>query len=360
MMDHRTQGTFLGAIVILGMIGLTQLVIFALQTTNKASQHSQRGPEVVTPVLDNAQAPAPPSAETDPARITPVSDPVEKIRSHDMITTETFRESTPLLIETLLNQARELRYEGQHVNALLRLREARLIDPRHPLVLAEIAATYERMDDPDQARVFWQELAELGESAGVLLELAQHRLGLRRSSSRPAQPGDRFSTAAAALQADLGDEESAINQDAVIRFRDIREERNEAPEGDVFITLRLEVEGREDVQVLPRSVYVLVLFYEILNDKDVVPTSARVAHHWVSLPADWAGEDRVEILEVDYHLDPAALNQEEPVSEEALAGRRSYHGYIARLYYENILQDFSADPVLLLNQFPPSTALPVE
>jgi hypothetical protein len=39
---------------------------------------------------------------------------------------------------------------------------------------------------------------------------------------------------------------------------------------------------------------------------------------------------------------------------------RSYFGYVVRVYYKGDLQDMRADPVKLLNQYPPPLTLPNE
>ena len=96
--------------------------------------------------------------------------------------------NAPPLITALLDQARELRFRGDMVNALMKLREARLIEPRNGSVLAEIAATYEKMENRDQAQTYWRELRSLGDSAGVLRELADYKLGRGTAQAAGSDP----------------------------------------------------------------------------------------------------------------------------------------------------------------------------
>jgi hypothetical protein len=353
--DRRSLGAQQAAIWILGILGLAQVGIFLFMAGN-----GRPGDRSVTPEVEPPMAPAPevaagvpqmrlPGAESLPeAAPQPPPELFPEKPEHELITEEDFRRTTPALIEEQLEQARELRFEGDNFNALLRLREALLMEPRHPLVLAETAGTYEKMEDPEQARVFWKKLYDLGESAGVLRELARMRLSGQAGAEffGDALPGEGLGGPGRE-----GPQRFHAKPGAPIYFTDITEERNQGPEGDTFITLRLEVAARPGVEVRPRLVYVLVLFYEILNGRDIVTTNARVEHHWVSLPANWAGPDRAEILEVDYHL-PAAI------TAEPGGDARAYHGYIARMYYDDRLADFAGEPASLLNQFPPSSTPP--
>jgi hypothetical protein len=356
--DRRSLGTQQAAIWILGFLGLMQLLAFLVR---QPEPQPVPVPEPDAPgIHGDTLEPAEPGLrmrlpETDLGQQNqnPAPTPEDLFAptpDHELITDEEFRQTTPALIEEQLNQARKLRFEGDHFNALLRLREALLMEPRHPLVLAETAGTYEKMEDPEQARVFWKKLYDVGESAGVLRELARMRLsGQAGMGQSRLFEGNLASGSKPGLQAADGPRFNA-KPDSPIYFTNIAEERNQGPEGDTFITLRLEVAARPEVEVQPRQVYVLVLFYEILNGRDIVTTSARVEHHWVSLPANWAGPDRTEVLEVDYHL--------APVTGEQGGDVRDYYGYIARMYYDDRLADFAADPVSLLNQFPPSSTPP--
>jgi hypothetical protein len=137
-------------------------------------------------------------------------------------------------------------------------------------------------------------------------------------------------------------------------------ESNEDATGGDFMTLRLVVGARQNVEISPRDVFVLVFFYEMVDGQYIVQTNADVPYHWIDLPANWQGPRREETLEVDYYLPGGESVVENAPLGEDLGGSRDYYGYIARIYYKSELQDAVAEPISLLNQFPPQTTLPLE
>ena len=273
-------------------------------------------------------------------------------------------DNSPSVVTALIEQARDLRFRGDIFTALIKLREAKLIEPRNPMVLAETAATYEQLEVPDEATKFWKELYNLGEGAGVMRDLAAFKLRMMNSlamANRQAELG---------VEAVSGSERDThgLRPNAAIGFRDIVKEENVAPDDEVFITVRLKVSSRPGGSVDASEVAILVYFYEVIDDEYIVQTNADVAYHWISLPADWRDSDNTEVLEVDYHQKAFekeaadASKEEEETTEEKEEGEgessREFYGYIARIYYKGDLQDVAAEPVSLLNQFPPPNTLP--
>jgi hypothetical protein len=93
-----------------------------------------------------------------------------------------------------------------------------------------------------------------------------------------------------------------------------------------------------------------VLFFDILNNQNVVQTAANVSSRWLTAPADWVDSDTEE-LAVDYQLP-----RPEPRTREV----RKFFGYIVRIYYKKELQAASADPERLGQQYPAPPTLPKE
>ena len=61
-----------------------------------------------------------------------------------------------------------------------------------------------------------------------------------------------------------------------------------------------------------------------------------ITHADVTVPYDWKfGTERID---VEYFL-PTLTDE-----ETALNGKREYYGYVVELYYQNVLQDFVANP----------------
>jgi hypothetical protein len=85
-----------------------------------------------------------------------------------------------------------------------------------------------------------------------------------------------------------------------------------------------------------------VFFFDRVNNERVALTIApEPVESWQTAPVDWNGTGE-ELLDVVYHL--PALS----AAEIQQHGRRSYYGYMLRLYYNNKLQDVAAEPRDLL------------
>jgi hypothetical protein len=85
-----------------------------------------------------------------------------------------------------------------------------------------------------------------------------------------------------------------------------------------------------------------VFFFDKVNGGHVAQTIApEPVEAWQSTPVDWSGSGE-ETLDVVYHL--PALS----AAEIQQHGRRTYYGYMLRLYYNNKLQDVAAEPRDLL------------
>jgi len=99
-----------------------------------------------------------------------------------------------------------------------------------------------------------------------------------------------------------------------------------------------------------KGIVIHVLFYDIVDGKQVLQTRAEVKSRWVTPPADWINVDTEE-LDVEYQLS-------KPEAEEATAPEdRKYYGYIVRVYYHDMLQGAVAEPERLREQYPPPATL---
>lgn len=103
--------------------------------------------------------------------------------------------------------------------------------------------------------------------------------------------------------------------------------------------LHIPIKARPNSKIDPHELVIQVLFFDLVDNKDVVETSANVSSRWVTSPADWVHSDTEE-LAIEYQL-PKRENE-----------NRKYFGYVVRLYYKKQLQVASAEPERLAKRYP--------
>lgn len=214
--------------------------------------------------------------------------------------------------------------------ALEVLQQADLQYPGHPEVLAETAQCYETMGLNDKAAALWRQLESMdpGQAAGFR-DLAQRRLNAPSTMNSSLAPG--FS----ALAGD--DSAKRLSLGACVAVRDPTAVNGEK------VVLRIPILRQGNTTLDPSQVDIDVYFFDRVNGEKIAQTIAdEPVSTWADLPVDWAGIGE-EPLEVTYFL-PALTP-----GEVAAHGRRAYHGYVVRLYYQNKLQDVAAEPHDLLD-----------
>lgn len=232
----------------------------------------------------------------------------------------------------LIEQGKLLRTSGDTAGALAKFREAATLASNDPLPIAEQAYTFEKMSLSNKAAEQWRRILAMGERAGVYYSAAQGKLN--------AAIADTTRTAAPAPAA------TAIPEGKTLALGLSRVDNESTAGSAKKFTLSVPIRARAGETISVRDVKVFVLFFEKLNGKDIVRTSANVSNRWGNPPADWADGDN-ETLEVSYDL-AASTGRGEP---------REYYGYIIRLYYKGELQDTQAEPVALNQKFPASFTL---
>lgn len=232
----------------------------------------------------------------------------------------------------LIEQGKLLRGSGDTAGALVKFREAAALSPGDPLPIAEQAYTFEKMSLTDKAAEQWKRIFAMGERAGVYYSAAQGKLNTAIiETTRLVTPPQTNVAIAAGKTLAIG--LSRMENEAAV-----------APAKKFTLDVPIRARAGEEISV--RDVKVFVLFFEKLNGKDIVRTSANVSNRWGSPPADW-GDGDTETLEVSYDL-AAGGGRGEP---------REYYGYIIRLYYKGELQDTQAEPAALNQKFPASITL---
>ena len=253
-------------------------------------------PEAV-PVPAPSPAPAQPPAPTPPAS----PDPAALARDD---------------VRVLVADAIQQRRNGDMGSALAKLSTAAELQPGHPRILFEQAATYEAMGLADKALATFSQIVALGPArAGTLHGIAQRRLhdGLRTVGTTAPNDADLF-------------------------VGDIQEIRHPETPGVQRVDLRVDLHGRPGKKINPSDVFLSVQFFDLVNDTRAEPTRADPPRtRWTSEPVDW-NDPAIETVEVSYSLpDP-------PPGSPTAAERRVYLGYLVELYYQDALLDVVAQP----------------
>lgn len=338
--------TFIVAISVLGAIATGELlaVVWAYHIHAHGGQSvAQQAPAPENKLnLQDTFMPAgaqPERAPSAPSVALPGPTPATAARTAQVAPTKRLSPTEAQLGE-LVEQARALRERGDTSTALTRLREAATISPNAPEVVSELAITYEKMGLVDKALDQWKRIFEMGESAGIYYAAAEAKI---KSGEAPIpMPAPQ-----ATPKQDIG-----IQADSVLGLVDITTTDEMDSAGTRIISLKIPVKARPNSNIEVSNVVIQVLFYDIVDDLNVVqtnPPAANISSHWSKLPADWV-ESEVEILEVEYS---------QPIDDvkEKQGQHRKYYGYVVRVYYKNELQDLRAEPVKLLKQFPPPVTL---
>jgi len=220
------------------------------------------------------------------------------------------------IVEALLKDARQARVEGDLIQALTKLQEAELREPRDPNVLYSLGATYEAFGIFDKARDNYYEVFNLGPNAGSLFEKASFKVaqGLVPDVKNLACLG--WGRMTNPIQEQNGERRTLI--------------------------LPVEVDTSKDFD--PMLFTPRVRFYEEVDGKigQAIIRQGDSGSEWVTGTADW--KDGEEIAEVWYFVpdqDPAT---------GLLFGQRKFYGFVAELYYDGRLSDIRAHPRTLLRE----------
>ena len=409
----RSGRTFLFAAAFLVGGALSQLLVLAwcfghgVPSARRTARGNGFAPlskvvasSVATVPVPVIAAPTPvPAVRRSPAQVPPVPAPIAdetSIPQEPEPAVPAFTRPTPAPAaaplknpQNLLEYARALRQRGDTNSALARLRGGLANEPNNPDLIAETALTYEAMQLPEKAAEQWQRVFDMGETIGALYYMADTKL-----HTAPGRPG----AVAIGQTGGTGRDSQGFQDDAVLKITDLHtEDVTDDPNADKKTAMRIVVKAKPGVVIDPSKVKIETYFYDLLDGKDVVLTDAETSYKWMSEPVDWAN-DSSEILQTVYYRPRTEAAPQSPVAALAAPapatpspvpggkskrGKRSksdelayalaqstpepetphvriYLGYSVRLYYERQLQDVQADPIRLLQQFPPPLTLPTD
>ena len=220
-------------------------------------------------------------------------------------------------VRFFLGSALASREQGDMKAALTQLRAACDLLPGHPRLLYELASTYEKMSLPAKAAPVWDQLAALGEAAGMYFKLAQARF-------------------------EQGDAPPALEVDTPLRLGKILERAQQDPAGGEAVTLRIPVQALDGAAIDPGRVSVVTQFYDEVGGEIVETDALTENHRWLSGEFPTWTTNSVEFLDQPYRRPPS-------LDLSAPDGRR-YHGYVVKLYYNDHLQDVVAKPAQLASR----------
>lgn len=227
----------------------------------------------------------------------------------------------------MIDLAKQVRSLGDMQGALEVLKRADLQFPASPEVIAETAASYETMGLADKATSLWKQLAAMESArAGGYGDLARRKLNISSTAS---------GAAATAFSGDFGPRMLSLG--ACTATRDPSTVNGEK------VVLRIPILRNGSATIDPAQVDIDVYFFDRVNGEKVAQTIAdEPLSAWGAPPVDWSGIGE-EPLDVTYFLPTLTPG------EVAAHGRRAYHGYVVRLYYQHKLQDVAAEPRDLLD-----------
>lgn len=223
----------------------------------------------------------------------------------------------------MIDLAKQVRGLGDMQGALEVLKRADLQYPASPEVASEMAQSYEQMGLTDKAATLWKQIEGMDPArAAGFADLAKRKL------TSPAADAAPMAEEAGVKSLSLG---------ACQAVRDSTVTNGEK------VLLQIPILRQGNAVIDPAQVDIDVYFFDRVNGEKVAQTIAdEPVSTWAAAPVDWSGLGE-EPLHVNYFL-PALTP-----GEVAAHGRRSYHGYVVRLYYQNKLQDVAAEPRDLLD-----------
>lgn len=232
-------------------------------------------------------------------------------------------------LEEMVELAKQVRGLGDMKGALEVLNKADLMYPGRPEVMAEMAQCYETMGLSDKAANLWKQLEAMDPArAAGYRDLAQRRLNSAAQASPPQ---------VATAPSFFSDSPKILSLGACQAIKDPTAANGEK------VVLRIPILRQGNTPVDPSQVDINVFFFDRVNGERVALTIAdEPVYNWTAMPVDWSGIGE-EPLDVTYFLPTLTPG------EITAHGRRSYHGYVVRLYYQNKLQDVAAEPRDLLD-----------
>ena len=224
---------------------------------------------------------------------------------------------------------------GDFEASLRQLQKAEALLPDDPMIQFRLGRTYDELDDkPASYRAFQRALATPSLPPEIRREAEQQMAILAQSLPENSYPTPL--NGRATVSPDTGAairDETGLQPGAALGI--VNSVLRDGQPG--YKNLRVAIKARPSQRIDVSQMNVVVYFYEIEKDGQIVLTNSQPATQWISLPVDWA-KGEPEILDIEYPLpESRALNDPD-------SANRQFYGYLVAVYYNRELQDSRAEP----------------
>lgn len=242
----------------------------------------------------------------------------------------------------LMAEGDEFRSQGNFRGALEAYLEADRLVPNRPGILYQVAADHASLGQNSEAAAMLQRIVALPPSAdpndAALVQQAQAALAQLGATNAAAGP-------AATPAATADGKSTGVRDDVGIPIGSVMgivsAQLTDGNPGEKKLRVATKASSEQKIDVL--RFVATVDFYE-QDDQGELQHADRQQTDWLSRPVNWSNGD-LELFETRYRIPPADRGD--------LPGLQ-YHGYVVSIYYNGELQDSRAEPVTLLDKFPPA------
>lgn len=226
-----------------------------------------------------------------------------------------------------------LAFIHQHApeSAVETLLKAEDIDPRNPSTLKNLAETYNLLNDPPRAKVYWQRLVDLGPGVGTVYAAAKdHVVLMEGHASDP-----------------LSDPASLADLKRQIYVKYVEKTPVETVNGQAQFHLRatLACKGAKMPLFDQKKLQPYVIFYQQVADGSLVPDLNQRKGSFDDTFLFWNGKTS-EAFGVDYVMPIPGLQG----ANNTTTGE--YYGFVIGIYYDKKLQDVRSEPSDLISRIP--------
>ncbi len=224
-------------------------------------------------------------------------------------------------VSTLNDEAHVFLRENDYPSALDLLVKAEDIDPRSPTTLRNLAETYNLMNHPVLAKLYWQRVVDLGASVGTIYAVAKDHV-LLLDSGGESNPLHEPSTLPRQIYV------SSVEKSPV-------DTRQGAAQFEVRAVLRRQDPSMPNFDQKKLQPY--VIFYQQMPDGSLVPDLNQRKGSFDDTLLFWNSRPS-EAFRVTYFMPiPGTKGPNDAVQGE-------YYGFVIGLYYDKTLQDVRSEP----------------
>jgi len=210
------------------------------------------------------------------------------------------------------------RKRGDIQSALENFIEADKALPQNAEILYQIASCFDALDLPEKATDTWVQIHQLGpELAGEFYTIASLKL--------------------------IGSEDGAAARFSVVTLGKTQLSEMAEETSGQMVNLRAAIRAEPGAVIDPQAVHLRVLFFDLINGRTIARGAREddYPRRLVTEPINWE-ETSDEIIDVAYFRS---------YTEGVKPGEdRQFYGFVAELYYDDVLQDIVAQPRILIEE----------